>query len=57
MPIDTDFRLSGLKVASVVRLNWLAAVSPSASAGTLGIIAPERLTRMRQRLGAYLTSA
>jgi len=53
-PADADFVSSGLKVASVIRLSWLAAVNPSASAGTLGSIAPERLTRLRQRLTAHL---
>lgn len=53
-PTDADFVASGLKVESVIRLNWLAAVSPSASAGGLGSIASERLTRLRQRLAAHL---
>ena len=54
-PTDGDFIGSGLKVASLIRLNWLAAVSPGASAGALGAIAPERLRRLRQRLGAHLS--
>lgn len=54
-PADTDFAACGLKVASVIRLNWLAAVNPSAHVGTLGYIAPERLARLRQRLAAHLT--
>ena len=53
-PTDADFPTSGLKVASVIRLNWLAAVNPSASVGTLGAIAPERLARLRQRLATHL---
>jgi len=53
-PADSDFTTSGLKVASVIRLSWLAAVSPSVSAGTLGTIAPERLSRLRQRLSDQL---
>jgi len=52
---DPDFVASGLKVASVIRLNWLAAVSPSASVEAIGSITPERLTRLRQKLSAYLT--
>jgi mRNA interferase MazF len=51
---DPDFTTSGLKVASVIRLNWLAAVSPSAGVGTLGTIGPERLSRLRQRLSDQL---
>lgn len=54
-PTDADFPACGLKVASVIRLNWLAAVNPSANVGTLGHIAPERLARLRQRLAAHLT--
>src|SRR6266511_4393238 len=53
-PADADFTTSGLKVASVIRLNWLAAVSPRVSVGTLGSVAPERLSRLRQRLAAHL---
>lgn len=53
-PADPDFGDSGLKVASVIRLNWLAAVSPSASAGVLGSIAVERLARLRRRLSSHL---
>jgi mRNA interferase MazF len=56
-PTDTDFATSGLKAASVIRLNWLAAVSPRASVGSLGSIAPERLTRLCQRLAAHLARA
>ena len=52
---DDDFTTSGLKVPSVIRLNWLAVVYPSASAGTLGSIASERLARLRQRLAAHLS--
>ena len=54
-PVDPDFGSSGLKVPSLIRLNWLVAVSPSASAGVLGSIAPERLARLCQRLAAHLS--
>lgn len=56
MPVDADFVASGLKVPSVIRLNWLAAVNPTASVGTLGSVAPGRLARLRQRLAAHLSS-
>ena len=56
MPADTDFGTSGLKVPSVIRLNWLAAVNPTASVGTLGSVAPGQLARLRQRLAAHLSS-
>ena len=52
---DDDFAAKGLKVPSVIRLNWLAAVNPSASVGTLGSIASERLARLRRRLAAHLS--
>lgn len=42
------------KVPSLIRLNWLASVSPTARAGTLGSIAPERLAHLRTRLAAHL---
>jgi mRNA interferase MazF len=51
---EPDFATSGLKVASVIRLNWLAAVNPNVSAGTLGFIGEDRLLRLRQRLAAQL---
>ncbi len=53
-PADPDFGSSGLKVPSLIRLNWLAAVNSSTSAGVLGSIASERLTRLRHRLAAHL---
>jgi mRNA interferase MazF len=53
-PGDSDFTTSGLKVASVIRLNWLAAVSPNVSVGTLGFIGQDRLLRLQQRLAAQL---
>ena len=56
MPAEPDFITSGLKVASVIRLNWLAAVNSDASAGWLGSVAKERLVRLRQRLAARLGS-
>jgi len=55
-PADADFVTCGLKVASVIRLNWLAAVNSSAGIGALGSVSPERLTRLRQRFAAHLAS-
>ena len=37
-PAATDFIACGLKVPSVIRLNWLATVNPNTSVGTLGSI-------------------
>lgn len=53
--VDADFTSSGLKVPSVIRLNWLATINPSASSGTLGSIAADRLARLRRRLAAHLS--
>lgn len=53
-PGSPDFATSGLKVASVIRLNWLAAVSQDVSVGTLGFIGRDRSSRLRQRLAAHL---
>ena len=38
---DDDFAASGLKVPSVIRLNWLAAINPSASVGTPSAQSPQ----------------
>lgn len=54
-PVDNDFAASGLKVASVVRLNWLASASTSAKIGSLGSVGHERLVRLRRRLAKHLT--
>lgn len=56
-PPDPDFGSSGLKVASVVRLNWLATVSPTtaASAHYLGSVHPQRIHRLRRHLADHLS--
>jgi mRNA interferase MazF len=51
---DEDFITSGLKVESLIRLNWLAVVSRSSSVGTLGSIGRARLNRLAQRLAAHV---
>ena len=55
-PAAADFTTSGLKVPSVIRLNWLAAINPRTSIGTLGSVAPDRLARLRQRLAVHLST-
>jgi len=55
-PADADFATSGLKVPSVIRLNWLAAINSRTSVGTLGSVASDRRARLRQRLAAHLSS-
>lgn len=56
VPNDPEFRRSGLRVASVIRLNWLATVSPAVvdAAGYLGSVAPDRLGRLLRRLAEHL---
>ncbi|HRQ81813.1 MAG TPA: type II toxin-antitoxin system PemK/MazF family toxin [Azospirillaceae bacterium] len=54
-PEDADFAASGLKAASVARLNRLAVVDGALLVGGIGEIDGERLNRMLHRLAAWLT--
>ena len=49
-----DFRRSGLKASSLVRLGFLVVLPADRLLGVLGDIAPERHRRLLQRLGAFL---
>ena len=51
---DPDFRASGLKVASVVRIGRLAAVEADTLVGSIGNIAPDRLRRIRRHLADWI---
>ena len=51
---QTDFRSSGLKVPSVIRLARLAVVSAELLVGAVGEIGPERLARTRQKLADWV---
>lgn len=51
---DADFRLSGLKVESLLRVGRLAVVDAAIFEGTIGEIAASRLARIRQALCAWL---
>ena len=51
---DDDFRASGLKVASLVRLGLVAAIPKSAVLGELGMISEARLQRLRSRLARHI---
>jgi hypothetical protein len=53
-PPDPDFTTSGLHHPSVIRLSFLVAAAPAGVSGVLGQIAPDRLTRLRQRLSDHL---
>ncbi len=53
-PGDPDFAASGLKAASLIRLGFLAALPVGSFLGSIGSIAPERHSRLLQRLSKYL---
>ena len=51
---DTDFAVSGLKAASLVRLGFLAVIPRREILGSIGSIAPERHQRLLRTLSDYL---
>jgi mRNA interferase MazF len=53
-PADPDFAASGLHHASVVRLSFLRAASPTDVARQIGQIDADRLARLRQCLSDHL---
>jgi len=55
-PSQPDFRRSGLKAASLIRLGFLAVLPASQFLGVLGSISPERHARLLRRLADYLVS-
>ena len=52
--IDDDFKTSGLKVSSLIRLGLIATIPRAAMIGELGAISDERLERLRQSLAAHI---
>jgi mRNA interferase MazF len=52
---DPDFAASGLKVATLIRIARLASVERSVLRGKIGQIAPDRLIRIRSKLGQWMT--
>ncbi len=54
-PKDSDFKSSGLKVPSLIRLSKLAAVNSSILEGILGEVSKTRLQRLLTRLAKYLS--
>jgi mRNA interferase MazF len=52
-----DFASSGLKAASLIRVGRLAVVDDSILIGSIGGIAPERLTRIKSGLAKWLLSS
>lgn len=52
-----DFSESGLRLSSIVRLSFLAAVPANQISGGIGRIAPERLRRLLMRLSRHLANS
>lgn len=55
-PSHSDFRRSGLKAPSLIRLGFLVVLPADRLLGVLGSISSERHQRLLQRLGAFLQS-
>jgi len=53
-PADVDFRTSGLKAASLIRLGYLAVLSRSELKGRIGSISSARRKRLLTRLSDFL---
>jgi len=54
MPTDVDFRTSGLKAASLIRLGYLAVLPRSAVKGRIGSVSGARRNRLLTRLSEFL---
>lgn len=52
---DSDFPQTGLKATSLVRVTRIAIVSADLLRGAIGAIAPDRLERIRSRLGHWIS--
>lgn len=53
-PEDEDFKSTGLKVESVIRVGRLAVVDGGILLGAIGDVAPARLVRIKTRLADWL---
>lgn len=53
-PADADYRTSGLKAASLIRLGYLAVVPRSELTGRIGSVSAARRKRLLTRLSAFL---
>jgi len=53
-PSHADFRRSGLKAASVIRLGFLTVLPPDHFLGVLGSISHERHAKLLRRLSIFL---
>ncbi len=55
-PNDSDFKQSGLKLPSVIRISRLAVVGSNILLGKLGQIDSQRLSLIKQRLSHWIQS-
>lgn len=56
-PSDEDFRASGLKAASLIRLGYLAVLPRSELKGRIGSVSAARRNRLLARLSEFLRPA
>jgi mRNA interferase MazF len=57
IPTDTDFRTSGLKAASLIRLGYLAVLPRSDFKGRIGSVSAARRSRLLLKLSEFLRLA
>lgn len=55
-PTDPDYSASGLRAASVLRLSRLAVLDGALFVGSIGVIAHDRLSTVRQRLAQWIAA-
>ena len=55
-PTDSDFKQSGLKAASLIRLGFLAVLSEPAFLGVIGSVSSERHRRLLANLCRHLSA-
>lgn len=53
-PVESDFRTSGLKAASLIRLGYLAVLPRSEFKGRIGSVSAQRRDRLRAKLSDFL---
>ncbi len=53
-PTDADYRTSGLKATSLIRLGFLAVLPPTTCKGRLGSVSAARLKRLLTSLSNHL---
>ena len=54
---DPDFAQTGLKATSLIRVTRVAVVSADILHGAVGNVAPDRLERIRCRLGQWISGS